>query len=371
MQGEQFVVEIDGREARDLYQDMRWVEVELDEELAGMFRIELSMHPGPDGHWSHVDDDRLTPWRRISIHAGFEDGTEPLMSGYVTQVYPTFDSDLERCRLQLWGMDGTALMDREERLRSWPDKKDSDIAEEILSGYGFTPTVQDTAVVHEESVSTILQRETDMQFLRRLASRNGFECYVDGDQAYFRAPLAAAEIQPLLALHFGKKKNVDWFTVQIDARSPSEIGMFHLHRTDKQVVASLVEHSLQPALGADQAADLLPAGFPRARAYIGMNAATGTTEMDSLCQSMFHRGEWFVTGEGLIDGNHYGSVLRPRRPVTIKGVGERHSGVYYVTHVTHTLGVGGYTQRFQVKRNGLQPKGNEDFGSAGGLLGGL
>lgn len=371
MHSERVVVEIDGQEASDLYPDVNRVEVELDEELAAIFRIELLMQLEPDGNWSHLDDDRLTPWRRVVIHVGFEDGTEPLMSGYVTHVYPTFDSDLARCRLELWGMDGTALMDREERLRDWPDKKDSDIAEEILSGYGFTPKVQDTAVIHDASVSTIVQRETDMQFLRRLALRNGFECFVDGDLGYFRAPQPAKDVQPLLAVHFGAETNVDWFTVQIDARSPSEIGMFQLHRTDKQVVASLVAASLQPALGADQAASLLPAGLPRARAYVGMNATTGATEMDSLCQSLFHRAEWFVTGEGLIDGNSYGSVLRPRRPVTIKGVGETHSGVYYVTHVTHTIGVGGYTQLFQVKRNGLQPRGDENFGGAGGLLGGL
>lgn len=377
MDSERVVVEIDRKQASDLYPDVTRVEVELDEELAAMFRIELSMQLEPDGTWSHLDDERLTPWRRVVIHAGFEDGTEPLMSGYVTHVHATFDTDLARCRLELWGMDGTALMDREERLRAWPGRKDSDIAEEILSKHGFTPKVQDTAVIHDASVSTIVQRETDMQFLRRLALRNGFECFVDGDLGYFRAPPAAEEmptaeeLQPLLAVHFGAETNVGWFTAQIDARSPSEIGMFQLHRTDKQVVKSLVTASRQPALGADQAARLLPTGLPRALAYVGMNATTGTTEMDSLCQSLFHRAEWFVTGEGLIDGNSYGTVLRPRRPVTIKGVGETHSGVYYVTHVTHTIDTGGYTQRFRVKRNGLQPKGDEDFGGDGGLPGGL
>ncbi|MGH3774149.1 MAG: phage late control D family protein [Pseudonocardiaceae bacterium] len=367
-------MEIDEKQADYLYPDVIRVEVELDEELAAMFRIELSMQLEPDGTWRHLDDKRLTPWRHISIHVGFEDGTEPLMSGYVTHVHSTFDRDLARCRLELWGMDGSALMDREERLRAWPDKKDSDIAKEILSGHGFTPEVQDTAVIHNASVSTIVQRETDMQFLRRLALRNGFECFVDGKLAYFRAPPAAEaakDVQPLLAVHFGAETNVGWFTAQIDARSPSEIGMFQLHRTDKQVVKSLAEASLQPALGTVQAASLLPKGLPRARAYVGMNATTGATEMDSLCQSLFHRAEWFVTGEGLIDGNSYGSVLRPRRPVTIKGVGETHSGVYYVTHVTHTIDTGGYTQRFQVKRNGLKPKGDEDFSGVDGLLGGL
>ena len=39
--------------------------------------------------------------------------------------------------------------------------------------------------------------------------------------------------------------------------------------------------------------------------------------------------------------------------MTIKGVGETYSGIYYVTHVTHVFTADGYTQRFSVKRNAL------------------
>ena len=46
---------------------------------------------------------------------------------------------------------------------------------------------------------------------------------------------------------------------------------------------------------------------------------------------------------------------------TIKGIGETHSGLYYVTHVTHIFTADGYLQRFRVKRNGLLPTGAEDF----------
>ena len=35
--------------------------------------------------------------------------------------------------------------------------------------------------------------------------------------------------------------------------------------------------------------------------------------------------------------NQSGEVLRPRATVTIKGVGELYSGVYYVSRVTHTF----------------------------------
>lgn len=367
---ETIAIEIDGEEADDLYPDVNLVEVELDDELAAMFRIELVMSLEPDGTWSHLDDERLTPWRQATIHAGFSDGTEPLMSGYLTHVRPVFECDESQCRLEVWGLDGSVLMDREEKLKDWPDKKDSDIAAEIFRSYGFRAEVDDTSVVHDQLVSTIIQRETDIQFLRRLALRNGYECFVDGDTGHFQSPRIADD-QPVLAVHFGDETNVGWFRVEVDALAEANVAMFQIDRTEKEVLSSLVEDSLQPTLGAVVLADLLPPEVDSGRSYLGMNVTTGTLEMDALCQGLFHRAEWFVTGEGTMAANHYGQVLRPRRTVTIKGVGETHSGRYYVTHVTHSITADGYNQRFRVRRNALLPTGDEDFGGGDGLLGGL
>jgi hypothetical protein len=54
--------------------------------------------------------------------------------------------------------------------------------------------------------------------------------------------------------------------------------------------------------------------------------------------------------------------------VTIKGIGETYSGVYYVSHVTHSFTPDGYTQSFQVKRNAIHTTGAEDFSNGGGGL---
>ena len=51
--------------------------------------------------------------------------------------------------------------------------------------------VEDTAATHGEAVATILQTETDIRFLRRLAARNGFECHVRGSTGVFPQPQPA------------------------------------------------------------------------------------------------------------------------------------------------------------------------------------
>ncbi len=371
MQAENFSITIEGEEAEDLYSDLSGFEVELDDSLAGMFRIKLTLTQDTDGIWNYLEDERLQLWKEVTISAGFEDELDDLITGYITHLKPHFAPERTECFLEIWGMDGSVLMDREEKLKDWPDKKDSDIAAEIFGRYGFSAETEDTAVIHDEAISTIIQRETDIQFLKRLALRNGYECYVEGTSGYFRPPQIDEAPQPVLAVHFGDETSVSSFSIEVNALTPSNVTMYQIDRSSKEVLEAVVESSLQTPLGSVNGTAFLGAGMSAGKAVIGMNTATGNPEMTALCQGLFHEGEWFVTGEGEIAANEYGHVLKPRRTVTIKGLGETHSGVYYVCRVTHAFGSEGYTQSFKVKRNGLAPTGAEDFSGESGGLGGL
>ncbi len=368
MEFENLGIEIDGEEIGDVYPDLIKLEVELDEELAAMFRIRIALPQLPDGTWGKLDDARLSLWKPVTITAGFESGTEELIAGYITHLRPDFDPDPSGCTLEIWGLDGSVLMDREQKLKAWANKKDSDIAREILGTYGFDATIEDTQVVHEEAVSTIVQRETDMQFLRRLALRNGYECYVEGTTGFFRPPQIDASPQPLLAAQFGDETNLMRFSAEVNALAPANVAMSQIDRLSKEVLDASAESSLETALGQADARSLLGAGVDPGKVYVGMNVATGSAEMTALCQGLFHSGQWFVTAHGTVAANLYGHVLRPRRTVTIKGVGETYSGLYYVTHVTHAFSADGYVQNFSAKRNALQPTGTEEFSAAGGGL---
>jgi phage protein D len=343
------------------------LEVELDTELASMFRLHLAIGQQRDGTWTYVDDERFRLWKPMTIKMGFAEGMEDLISGYITHVRPDFDPDLSRCTLEIWGMDSTVRMDREEKLHAWPNEKDSSIAAQIFDLYGFSSVVDDTRVVHDEAVSTIIQRETDIQFLKRLALRNGFECYVEGSTGFFRKPQVNAPPQPVLAVHFGEETTVNRLTFEVNALTPARVTMAQVDRASKEVLEATATATQQPALGAIGSAP--PAGIPLGQVYVGMTAATGLPEMIALCQGLVDEGEWFVTAEGEIAGNQYGHVLKPRGTVIIKGVGATYSGVYYVTHVTHALTPQGYTQFFRAKRNALMPTGSEDFAGSSARLG--
>ncbi|MDN3522558.1 phage late control D family protein [Halomonas ramblicola] len=364
------MIEVAGEEDPGLYQDLLSLEVELDDEMAAMAILRLSMRRQPDGRWTYLDDERFAVFNDMTVNAGFEGVAEPLFGGYVTQLRPWFDPEPGNCVLEVWAMDATVLMDRQERIKDWPDKKDSDIALEVFAAHGLDArlgdTVLDTRVVHDRAVSTILQRETDIRFLRRLALRNGYECFVEGETAFFRPPRVEGERQPVLAAHFGADTTLTSFSAEVNALPPADVAAVQLDRLNKTVLEEEATVSDSALLGDRDLAALLPAGQEPGRVWVGMNAATGSAEMAALCQGLYQEGAWFVTAEGVVAANKYGHVLRPRQPVTIKGVGETFSGDYYVTRTRHVFGLEGYSQSFRAKRNAVFPTGDERFAGGGG-----
>jgi phage protein D len=368
MQHDNLRIEIDGVEAEDLYADLSKLEVELDDQLAGMFRLTVALLPDAEGSWPYLDDERFTIWRRVVVTAGLEDDSRQLLAGYVTHVRPDFGAGTDQCQLEVWGMDASVLMDREVKLKDWPNKKDSDIAAETFQAYGLTPRVTDTEVVHDEEVSTIIQRETDIQFLKRLALRNGYECFVDGDTGYFQPPSAAGAPQPVLTVRSGAEATLNRLAITVNALAPANVAMSQVDRVNKEILDATADETRQQVLGANPPGGFLPAGMSAGVFYVGQTVTTGTAEMAALCQGLHEEGEWFVTAEGEVAANQYGNILTPRGTVLIAGVGETYSGTYYVSHVTHAFTADGYTQQFKVKRNALVATGPEGLSGDGGRL---
>lgn len=371
MASESLKIVVGGSEIPELYEDLAFLEVEEDDGLASMFRMRISLRFETDGTWTYLDDERFSLWSEVAIEAGFDGETEQIVSGLITHLRPSFPEDQGACVLDVWGLDKSVLLDREEKLKDWPSRKDSDIASEIFGQYGLAADVEDTSVVHDEAVSTIIQRETDMQFLRRLAARNGYECYVDGETGCFKRPATADSPQPLLSVHFGDETSVRQFGIEMNALEPADVAMSQMDRTSKEVLDAQSTQDRSSLLGSSDYSSLLASGATAGKVFIGMNTATGSPEMSALCQGIFEQASWFVTGSGVVNANDYGHVLRARKPVTIRGIGETYSGIYYVSHVTHRFTQDGYTQQFRVKRNAVMPTGSEQFSGNSGSLGGL
>ena len=78
---------------------------------------------------------------------------------------------------------------RGRKTRTFKDTKDSDIAKLIAEECKLKIEVEDTGTVREHVWQ---HNQTDLELIRILAARNGFEVVVDGETLYFRKPQTVA-----------------------------------------------------------------------------------------------------------------------------------------------------------------------------------
>ena len=94
-------------------------------------------------------------------------------------------------------------------------------------------------------MSTIIQGETDIRFLKRLARRNGFECYVLGKTGYFGPPELSKTPQPVLNVLCGEETNLTQFAIEVEAVGPSPVAMAQIDPTTKELLDVTVEKTTQ------------------------------------------------------------------------------------------------------------------------------
>jgi phage protein D len=388
-----------GDEAADetFYGDVVELTIEENTATAGTIRLRLAATLQEDGTWSYLDDDRLSLFSKVSVKVGFtggaglagalggltgaggNDGLEPVFDGYLTAVNLRLGSQPGQTYLEAFGMDTAALMGLEEKIASWPNLSDGDIAEQILGGYDVSVEADPVQTVHQENDTTIMQRGTDLQFVRQLAQRNGFEFYFETSKesgevtAFFRAPRLDGTPQPDLAIQFGADSNLTTFSASMRGQRPLNVQVAQTEVTSKSVNSAEVSDPALTKLGGNDLAALAgpldqlvaPAGA-QARLLLLGPPTSDATELHTLAQAVRDEAAWFITASGEINTDAYQAVLRPHRTVLVKGAGSQYSGAYYVTRVTHKLtSDGGYSQSFEARRNARDLTGSEKFGGAG------
>lgn len=362
-----YTLEIDGAPAPAALLDaLAEIEVEDHADLADMLRLRLSIAVREDGAgWTVVDDDlfkRLTGIR-VKVRVGNESHT--LVDAYVVETEATLSNRPGGSVLEVVGMDATVRMSLEEKVRAWPDMADADIATAVFQEYGFTPDVEQTSPTRQEVRHTTIQRGTDISFLKKLAARNGFECFVETDPAggppagHFHRPRLDQPAQGVLTVNQGVATNVNAFSSRFDMLKPVVAVATGL---DVETGENQPAESDTAALDGLGAAPATATDDPR-RVLLSRTGMADSAELQALAQAVVDESSWAITAEGELDTAVYGGVLRAKRPVLVRGAGRTLSGSYYVDRVHHGFSDQGYVQRFSLRRNGFGVTGSENFAS--------
>jgi hypothetical protein len=263
-------------------------------------------------------------------------------------------------------------MDVQDRAIAYPDSTEADAARQIFQRNGITADVTETPAKHLEDHQLLIQRETDWRFLKRLARRNGFVCFLEHSAsagevvAYFGPPKVDADPQAdLIMLRDGN--NLLWFDVQQNMVGPVRHAGAAIDPIAKRILRSSDE-PLSTALGGDDVA----AATENQLTKQGVDAATALLRdpppLDAAIRragsAATDRDHFSVEARGELDPELYRGLLRARRPVLVKGVGRAMAGVWYVRAVRTTMHDAKLSQTFSFSRNALGPTGGENFGQS-------
>jgi hypothetical protein len=357
------------------------VEIETSTDLAGMFRLRYGLAQSPGTDWDLVgqlyQDTLFRPFTPVQVRVKVGiDFPQTLINGYVAGEQAVYDDRGGNSAIEITGMDATMLMNLQEKVVAWP-MTDSNIAAQIFAQYGITPMVSPTLASLPENEGTTTQRGTDIRFLRRLAQRNGYECFVLPDLLtgidighFAPAENDADSPDAVLNVRMGPQTNVSEFKIRYDMTRPTTAIAMGLDAKTRMP-------SLFTALGAatpPPLSSLYPTGLPMGiedtvtRSFgpqsqpLVLPAEAGQFTAPGLAaatQAIVNRSSWAVTAEGTV-GPDVG-ILRPGGTVNVRGVGLFFNGAYHVTRVNHTIDTESYVQRFEAQRNAVAMTGAELF----------
>lgn len=339
------------------------IEVESSIDVASVCRIRLGIAQTQRGDWTILEKDLFRPLVSLSLRVTTGIGLpEAIFNGYITHQEATYANEPGGSTLEITALDVTHLMNLQEKVMPWPNMPDSAIAAAIFGQYGLVPRVQPTTPQLVEPEGTTTQRNTDIRFLRRLARRNGFECYVQPepisgiDQAYFQPPPSPiGPPQAVINVNMGPETNVDGFRVSYAMTQPTSAIAAGLDTATKAPQPAVAPVSIQVPWGVEPT---LLRVVPPPTVRPADTGLMTTGELQPAVQAIVDESSWAVKAEGTVSSDV--GVLRPGGILNVRGAGRVLSGSYYATRIAHTIDRDGtYVQRFQAQRNAVGMTGAE------------
>lgn len=340
------------------------IEVDASLEAASTFRLRIGVAQ-EQGDWTVLKDNPFAPLTPVAVRLQARTPIpEALLNGFISHHAVTYGDRPGESVLEVSGMDATLLMNAEEKVKAWENQADGQIASSILSSYNLTPRASglDRSPVLSNPDGTTIQRGTDIRFLRRLAARNGFECYVQPepssgvDFGYFGPPQLSSSPQAVLTVAAGEQTNVRGFTVRWEMTRPAQARTAAVDARTKRTETATKQTASEQALGSGPAlGELSPAPLVRVRA----DGLTSSGDLQRLAQALVDRSSWALVAEGELATGM--PILRPGKIVNVRGAGRLYDGSWYVTRVRHRIDRRGYAQRFEARRNAVRATGAEVY----------
>lgn len=359
------VIKADGSAAGDLAQASRievyermgettWYSIRYAEDISG-------------GDLVRQLDSRLQPGVELAILADTGNELSCLVKGPVFSQQIHFQHGGQGSWVEVRGGDNTIVMDREHKAKKWPNVTDGEAVIGILGTYNLIPDVDSTKTRHLETKHTLVQCETDLRFIRRLARRNGckfwISCAGEGiETGHFKRPVleSSTETELKINMEFPSIQSLD---LTWDVERPTSIEGVQLDLNTKGEINGAVGETPQSPLGTDSLMKIT--GDKRSMHLAAPGDDAGNLQGRS--EGALIESDWFIRATCTTSTHNLGRVIRANTMALIRGAGSRHSGYYYVAAVRHIIDETAHLMELELIRNAW----NSDGGGPAGALGGI
>lgn len=303
----------------------------------------------------------LDPGLRVILMATVNGIPNVLMDGIVTRqdVAPSGQPGLSA--LTLTGEDITLQMSLVDMtgIMQFPALSPSNRVNVILAKYamyGVIPLVLPSPFEEPTSPTERIfaQRGTDYDYIKALGTETGYVFYVDPGPvpgvniAYWGPEIRVGVPQNALNVNFDGYSNAESLSFSYNGlQRTQQIALIQEPTTRVPIPIPVPDLGLlAPPLA------IRPAKTMKV-AFTGETARLTPTQALARTLGKMKEGADAITGTGSLDVLRYGSVLKARGLVGVRGAGLAYDGLYYVKSVTHTIKPGEYKQQFTLARNGL------------------
>lgn len=356
------ILKIDGKSASDdLVQDILQISVEESLHLPSMFTLVIKndRFPGRDDDavWKHQSSFAIGKSIEIGFISAatesdeFDDANQgTVLNGEITAIETHFTRQ-SQAPIIIRGYDTSHRLHRGRQSRSFQNKSDSDIVNEIAKEVGIsTNTVDSTGGpygyndISDASGYVFQQNQTNMEFLRQLAARNGYELFVQDDKLNFRKPAKG----DTLTLEWLK----DLHSFRVRVSSAEQIKSVEVRGWDysqKKVLSETISSASKVHTSTDNTStsSVVSSLKPTSPAMVVVNHPFAqSTEAKTIAQGLYDElsGE-YVSADAKAEGN---PKIRPGKVVKLSDMGN-YSGTYYVTETRHLFHERIYTTEFSVR----------------------
>jgi phage protein D len=309
------------------------------------FEMLLNALDSTNAQLKWIDDQQFQPGNKVEIQVGYTGQLETLIAGEITALESRFADD-QAAKVCVQGFDRLHRLRRGRKTRAFYEVKDSQIAEQIATGMGLQPEVEDSQVVHPYVLQANL---SDIDFLAGRAKRIRYEVIVLDKKLIFRR--AANHLGETVVLEY--MKDLKWFAARLSTvRQVSEVSVRGWNPRSKEGILAVARAGdettrmkgsvIGPAIG--------ESAFGKTASATVDIPVESQAEADQIAKARFNdMAIELIHGEGEAVGN---TALRAGITIELKGVGSRFGGSYYVQKAEHRISPSsGYVTRFEVRRN--------------------